>query len=43
MLTYPEGVEKVFTPGAPLQNIVGWLRKCLPKEKRQQQLSVSSS
>ena len=37
------GVEKLFTPGTPLQDIVDWLRKRFPEEKRLQQLSVSSS
>jgi methylmalonyl-CoA mutase cobalamin-binding domain/chain len=38
-----QGVEKLFTPGTPLQDIVDWLRKSVPEEKRWQHLSVSSS
>lgn len=29
-----QGVEKLFTPGTPLQDIVDWLRKRFPEEKR---------
>ncbi len=25
------GVEEIFTPGTPLQDIVGWLRKRFPE------------
>jgi methylmalonyl-CoA mutase C-terminal domain/subunit len=26
------GVEKIFTPGTPLQEIVGWLQKRFPEK-----------
>ena len=29
-----QGVEKLFTPGTPLQDIVDWLRKRFAEEKR---------
>jgi methylmalonyl-CoA mutase C-terminal domain/subunit len=29
-----QGVEKLFTPGTPLQDIVDWLRKRFPEETR---------
>jgi methylmalonyl-CoA mutase C-terminal domain/subunit len=29
-----QGVEKLFTPGTPLQDIVDWLRQRFPEEKR---------
>ena len=29
-----QGVEKLFTPGTPLRDIVDWLRKRFPEEKR---------
>ena len=29
-----QGVEKLFTPGTPLQEIVDWLRNRFPEEKR---------
>jgi methylmalonyl-CoA mutase, C-terminal domain len=29
-----QGVAEIFTPGTPLQNIVEWLRKRFPEEKR---------
>jgi methylmalonyl-CoA mutase C-terminal domain/subunit len=28
-----QGVEQIFTPGTPLQEIVDWLRKRFPGEK----------
>jgi len=36
-----QGVEKLFTPATPMQDVVDWLRKRFPEEKRLQQLSVS--
>jgi methylmalonyl-CoA mutase cobalamin-binding domain/chain len=29
-----QGVEKLFTPGTPLQDIHDWLRRRFPEEKR---------
>ena len=29
-----QGVEKLFTPATPMQDVVDWLRKRFPEEKR---------